>query len=62
MRKQTLFLGKSQHVGQQELVLGHGIGTRVLLQNAVRAWPRGTEIHPPSPPSKSPDATNSCYW
>lgn len=50
MRKQTHFVGKSQHLGQQELVLGHGIGTRVLLQNAVRVWPRGTEIHPPLPP------------
>lgn len=44
MRKQTLFLGKSQHLGQQELVLGRGIGRRVLLRNAVRVWLRGTGI------------------
>lgn len=34
MRKQTLFLGKSLHLRQQELVLGHGTGMRVLLRNA----------------------------
>lgn len=44
MRKQTFFLGKSQHLGQQELVVGHGTGTRVLLQNVVRVWLRGTGI------------------
>lgn len=56
MRKQTLFLGKSQHLGQQELVLGYGTGTRVLLQNVMSVWLTGAGI-PLSPLPKSPDVT-----
>lgn len=55
MRKPTSFLGKT-HVGQQELVPGHGTGTRVLLQNVMRLWLRRTGI-PLSSPPKSPDVT-----
>lgn len=57
MRKQTLFSGKSQHLGQQEQVLGHGTGTRVLLRNVVRVWLRETRISLSPPFAKSPDLT-----